>query len=275
MAILADCHMHSSFSTDSDSSMEDMIKEGIQKGLSTMCFTEHMDIDFPEVDDYPDAPGKPFDLNTDSYLYELLRCKEKYKEQIRILFGVEIGMQPHLRRELAVYAKSHEFDYIIASQHLVDKMDPYYPVFWEHREEKAALKEYFETLYQDIKIFPNFDALGHLDYIIRYSATKDANYCFQDFQDCINPILQYLVDHEKALEINSGAIRHGLKDFNPGKEIIMQYKDLGGELITFGSDAHSPQYIATYFDRAADELKECGFKYYAVYEKRSPEMHRL
>ena len=110
MAIKADFHLHSSFSGDSKTPMEEMILAGIRSGLNCMCFTEHMDMDFIYIK--PEEEGQ-FTLNTDSYLYDLLKYKEKYASQIKLLFGVELGVQPHLRRELAVYAKSFDFDFII------------------------------------------------------------------------------------------------------------------------------------------------------------------
>ena len=76
MAITADYHLHSCFSGDSDTPMEGMIKKGISLGLTSMCFTEHMDMDYVYVK--PEEQGI-FDLNTDSYLYELATLKSKYE----------------------------------------------------------------------------------------------------------------------------------------------------------------------------------------------------
>ena len=121
MPITADCHLHSSYSGDSRAPMEDMILKGIACGLSAMCFTEHNDFDFP----YP--PGEPQDiflLNPDPYLYDLLRLREKYESQIKILFGVELGLQPQCMRQNAVLAKSYDFDFIIGSSHLCNGRDP-------------------------------------------------------------------------------------------------------------------------------------------------------
>lgn len=124
MPIKADFHVHSTYSGDAESSMESMILKGIDLGFETICFTDHQDIDFPYDEK---TPVGTFDLNTDSYLYELLGLREKYKDKIKVMFGVEIGMQPHLRRELALYAKAYDFDFIIGSVHLLNKEDPYYP----------------------------------------------------------------------------------------------------------------------------------------------------
>lgn len=272
MTIKADYHLHSSFSGDSDAPMEDMILKGISLGLSTMCFTEHMDMDFPYTN--PEEAGM-FELNTDSYLYELIRLKEKYAGQIRILFGVELGIQPHLRRELALYAKSYDFDFIIASSHLCNGRDPYYPSFYEGRTDEEAYREYFSSILDCLDTFSNFDVYGHLDYVVRYGKTKDANYNYERYQDLLDRILKTLLEKEKGIELNTGAVGYHLKELNPCTAILKRYRELGGEVITIGSDAHNPESISRSFERAANLLKACGFRYYTTFEKRIPEFHKL
>lgn len=272
MAITADYHLHSNFSGDSTSSMESMILKGIELGLTSMCFTEHMDIDY--VYEKPEDTGM-FDLNTDSYLYNLLQYKEKYSDKIRLFFGVELGIQPHLRKELAVYAKSFDFDFIIASSHLCNRKDPYYPAFYEGRADEEAYREYFLSILDNLKMFNNFDVYGHLDYVVRYGKTKDAAYSYDKYKDILDKILITLLEKEKGIEINTGALSYHLKDLNPCTDLIRRYKELGGEIITVGSDAHSPENICRGFDRAADILKSCGFSYYTVFENRMPEFKKL
>lgn len=272
MPILSDCHLHTHHSGDSDAPMEDMILRGIELGLKTMCFTEHNDFG------YPAAPGEPQDLfllNADSYLYELLTLKDKYADRIKILFGLELGLQPQVLRENAVFARSHEYDFIIGSSHICNGKDPYYPAFFEGRSDEEAYREYFESELENIRKFSNFDVYGHLDYVVRYGSTKDAGYDYDRYRDILDAILKTLLDKEKGIELNTGSIRSGLKDFNPCMDILKRYRELGGEIITVGSDAHAPGQMGTHFDRAAQVLQECGFRYYAVFEKRVPEYHKL
>ncbi len=272
MSITADCHLHSSFSGDSETPMEEMVRQGISLGLSDMCFTEHHDYDYP---DSPELPGSVFLLNTDSYLYDLARLKEKYHNDIRLLFGVELGLQPHLMRQNAVYAKSHDFDFIIGSSHICHGRDPYYPDFFEGRSEEAACREYFTSILENIQKFSNFDVYGHLDYVIRYSAGKDSNYSYEQYRDLFDAILTLLLEKGKGIELNTGGIRSGMKDFHPCMGVLKRYRELGGEIITVGSDSHKSSGIASHFHRAAEVLTECGFRYYTVFEKRTPEFHRI
>ncbi len=272
MPITADCHLHSSYSGDSDTPMEEMILQGIEKGLTTMCFTEHNDFGYP---DFPGEPGERFLLHVDPYLYDLLRLREKYAGQIRILFGVELGLQPEVMRQNAVLAKSYDFDFIIGSSHLCHGKDPYYPYFYEGRPEEEAYREYFESILENIKKFSNFDVYGHLDYVVRYGPNKDAEYTYEKYKDILDKILELLIEKGKGIEINTGGIKSGLKELHPCMGILKRYRELGGEIITIGSDAHTPESIGAHFDRAYEVLKECGFQYYTIFENRTPEFKKL
>lgn len=272
MPILADCHLHTHHSGDSDASMEEMIQRGIALGLKTMCFTEHNDFGYPTA---PDEPKDLFVLNTDPYLYELARLKEKYAGQIRILFGVELGLQPEVLRENAVYARSYEFDFIIGSSHICHGQDPYYPAFFEGRSDEEAYREYFQSELENIRKFSNYDVYGHLDYVVRYGASRDTEYCYEKYADILDQILETLLEKEKGIELNTGGLKKGMRDVHPCTGVLKRYRELGGELITIGSDAHDVEHVADSFDRAAEVLRDCGFQYYTVFEKRNPEFHKL
>lgn len=272
MAILADYHLHSSHSGDSRTPMEEMVKKGIELGLKYMCFTEHMDMDYVYIK--PEEEGM-FELNTDSYLFDLIKYKEKYADQTDLRFGVEIGVQPHISKELAKYAKEYEFDFIIASSHLCNRKDPYYPYFFEGRSEEEAYGEYFASIMDNLRKFSNFDVYGHLDYVVRYGPRKDEVYSYGKYKEILDEVLSWLAEHGKGIEINTGAVGYGLKELNPCTDIIRRYRELGGEIITIGSDAHTPDRIAEGFDRAGEILKSCGFRYYTVFSKRTPEYIRL
>ena len=270
--ITADCHLHSSFSGDSHIPMEEMVLRGIAQGLDTMCFTEHNDFDYP---DQEDLDGTVFLLNTDSYLYDLAKLKEKYAGKIRLLFGVELGLQPKVLRQNAAYAKSHAFDFIIGSSHLCHDRDVYYPDFFHGRTTPEALREYFESVLENIRKFSNFDVYGHLDYAVRYAPEKDRGYSYSAFHDIFDEILKALLDKGIGLELNTGGIKDGMHDFHPCMDVLKRYRELGGEIITVGSDSHAPEHIGDSFDRAAEVLRTCGFRYYCIFEKRIPEYHKL
>ncbi|MCL2050439.1 MAG: histidinol-phosphatase HisJ family protein [Lachnospiraceae bacterium] len=272
MPITADYHLHSSFSGDSKAGIEAMILRGIELGLKKICFTEHLDFDYPVSES---TPKDYFVVNTDSYLYDLIRLKEKYAEKIIVNFGIELGLQPHLTKENARYIKAYDFDFVIASLHICNGKDPYLPSSFEGVDDKVRYREYFEATLANIRKFTNFDVFGHLDYVVRYGKNKDKDYKYDDYREILDEILTTLVNADKGIEINTAALSYGLLELNPCTAIIKRYRELGGEIITVGSDAHSLANIASGFDTASAILKECGFKYYAVFDKRAATFERL
>ena len=271
MGITSDFHMHSSFSGDGKTSMEEMILQAIACGLTHICMTEHYD---PDYIDISEEEGN-FELNTDSYLYELLRLRQKYENQIHIGFGVELGLQPHLKKEFAIYTKAYDFDFIIGSSHVCNQKDPYFPGFFEGRDADQAHREYFEAEYECIKKLPYFDVYGHLDYVVRYGPTTNNGYTYEKHSDILDKILTHLIDNEKGIELNTAGLRKGLGQPNPCVDILKRYRALGGEIITVGSDAHHPKDIASDFDTAFTLLQQCGFTYYCIFQSRIPEFIKL
>lgn len=272
MPITADFHLHSSFSGDSDTPMEQMILRGIEVGLTEMCFTEHNDFDYPVT---AQEPAGFFELNPDACLYDFLKLREKYAGRITLLFGVELGLQPQLSKKNAAFAKAHDYDFIIGSSHLCRGKDPYYPAFYEGRSQEEAYREYFTSVLENLQTYSNFDVYGHLDYVVRYGPTKDQGYSYEMYREIFDRILTKLIDMGKGIEINTAALAKGMREPNPCIGVLKRYRELGGEIVTPGSDAHEPQQIAHAFDRAAKILKGCGFRYYATYEKRTPSFHKL
>lgn len=272
MPITADFHLHSSFSGDSDTPMEQMILRGIELGLTKMCFTEHNDFDYPVTE--READGF-FEVNPDAYLYDFLKLREKYAGKIALLFGVELGLQPHLSKRNAAFAKEHDYDFIIGSSHICHGKDPYYPAFYEGRSQEAAYREYFESILENLKVYSNFDVYGHLDYVVRYGPKKDEGYSYEKYRDIFDAILKKLIAEDKGIELNTKGLSKGLRDVNPCTAIIRRYRELGGEIITVGSDAHTPEQIAAHFEQAAAILTACGFRYYCTFENRTAAFHKL
>lgn len=271
--IISDCHMHSYFSTDSDTPMENMILSAIDKGLTTICFTEHMDYDYPKQSD--DVDGD-FTVDMPAYEKELFSLKEKYASKIEILYGIECGMMPYLAPKYEALVAKHPFDFVISSSHLVDGLDPYFPeTFFKGKTEFQAYSSYFESITKNIKAFNNFDTYGHIDYVVRYGPNQNREYSYRKYQEYLEPVLKAIIESGKALEINTGGYKKGLGQPHPQEDVLRQFKAMGGELLTIGADAHAPEHIAYGFKEAYDVLTDIGFKYYAVYKDRKPLMLKL
>ncbi len=268
----ADYHMHSNHSGDSYTPMKDIVESSIERGLFEICFTEHMDLDFPILEDVPE--GK-FTLNIPSYKKELFSLKEIYKDQITIKYGIELGLQPQIADINSNLIRENDFDFVIGSVHLVDKMDPYYPDCWEGKDEDSVVKRYFELSLENIGLFNDFDVLGHLDYIIRYTPSHGANYSYYKYKEIIDEILKTLVEKGKGLDLNTQSMFRGGSFTNPNADILKRFKELGGEIITFGSDAHKTESVGGCFERAKEIALDCGFDSYFTFDKRVPTGHKL
>ena len=200
--------------------------------------------------------------------------KKKYSGRLDIRTGIELGLQSHIADYLYKLTEEYPFDFVIGSVHFIDGLDPYYPEYFE-KHGKNSYRLYFETLLRRIRKVKCYDSLGHLDYIVRYGTPHGLTYSYSEYGDYIDEILRQIISDGKALECNTGGLSRGLTEPNPCRDVFVRYRELGGELITLGSDAHSPETLGCCFDRCGAMLRDCGFKYYAVYEKRRPEMLSL
>jgi len=271
MAILTDYHTHSHFSGDCDTPTVQMIEKAISLGMTHLCFTEHLDLDYP----VREGENLNFDLDTPKYREEFLSLKNKYSNSIQLLWGVELGLQNHIYPPLHKYVQENPFDFVIASSHLCGSSDPYYPDFFEGKNEDEVYALYFSSILENVQNFTDYDVYGHLDYIVRYGPTKDARYSYEKYRDIYDPILKTIIENGKGIELNTGGIKYGLKELHPCTAVLKRYKELGGEIITIGSDAHKPENLLHHFSRAKAVLEECGFKYYTIFEKREPQFISL
>lgn len=260
-----DFHTHTRFSSDSEALPESQIEKALSLNMKKICITDHMDIDFPE------KYNLPFVFDYDEYYQYLQHLKEIYYGKIEILTGVELGIQPHLKDTLTAYTAEHAFDFIIGSTHLVNRIDTYYPEFWENSSEHDMLTKYFEEVLLNLHTFSGFDVIGHIDYVVRYTPSKGMLYNCRDYSEIIDEILRFAIGNGIGIECNTSKMGIGALHCNPHEDIIKRYKELGGEIITLGSDSHQPEHLANKFTEAGDLLKNAGFKYYTVFKNRKPE----
>lgn len=266
-----DLHLHSRFSHDSQAEPEDEIKAGIACGLEGMCFTEHNDFDYRQ----PDG-SDAFTLDFDSYLKKMNALKEKYDNDINILIGLEQGLTVPAAKRIEGYDPELALDFIIGSTHVVDSLDPYYPEFWQDHDAFSGVRRYYENMYDCVNVIDNFDVYGHLDYITRYLPPEYAGLDHDKLTplDLVREILKKLIYKGKGIEINTAGWRKSTHS-NPSSQILREYKKLGGEIITVGSDAHQASHIGDGIKKAHTLLSECGFKYACVFKKRKPEFFSI
>lgn len=271
MNIKYDFHLHSDFSGDSDTPPALQAERALELGLRGLCFTEHHDPDYP-----PDE-GIDFTIDFERYFKKMQELRHQYAGRLQICVGMEFGIQPQLSGILLDLTKRWPFDFVIASQHILDGRDPYYPSYFQGRSEEECYAEFLRAQYETLQKLPlsGFDTLGHVDYIVRYGPNRNLFYSYEKYADVIDPLLHFLIDNGKCLEVNTGGLKYGLGEPNPCTGILRRYRELGGELITIGSDAHEPRHLCYGFDQAAEILTGLGYKWYAVFEQRHPRHIKL
>jgi len=260
-----DFHVHSSFSGDCDTEMELMIKQAIKLNLDSLCITEHYDEDLV-VDGVV-----TYILDFNGYQERLFELKNKYSKDIELLLGIEFGIQPYLYPKLSEVSKQTPFDFILCSNHVVNGMDPYTKEYYVGKTRQQAYQEYFEELLMNATHFQDYDVYGHLDYVIRYGPYEQKQYLYVEFQDVLDELLKIIIQNGKGIELNTSGYRYQLGNPHPTIEVIKRYRELGGEIITIGSDAHRTEQLCSHFDQAEAVLKTAGFKYYTVFKNRKPE----
>ena len=262
-----DMHLHTKFSGDSEAEPCEMIIAARDKGLKGICFTDHLDYDYP-------LQPNPFSLDVENY-YEKMQDTILQHCEIGLLLGIEIGLQPHLHDKNEEISKKYCFDFVIGSSHVTNGYDPYYPEYFQGKTEEEAYEEYFVSVLRNVRLFDCYDVYGHIDYVVRYGPNMNKYYTYKKYSDIIDEILKALIQKGKGIELNTGGYKYGLGQPNPTEEIIKRYKELGGELITVGADAHKPEHVGYDFDKASEVLKTCGFRYYTVFKNRKPYFEKL
>lgn len=276
--IQADMHMHTWFSTDSEACPRDMADEAVRKGLKTICFTDHFDKDDLEW-------GEEGIFDVDAYFVEMQKLQEEYAGKLSIRIGIELGLRTYLKDYYEELTKKYPFDFVIGSVHNVPYKkdaegnilytDPAAEKLFTDRTDKEAYRLMMETTLENVRTSDCFQILGHLDYVVRYGKSREKEYSYTDYADIIDEILKLLIEKEKGLEVNSAGLKYGLPFAHPHPDVLKRYRELGGEIITIGADAHKPEHIAYDFAKAEEILKSCGFKYYTEFFEQKPVFKQL
>ncbi len=276
--IQADMHMHTWFSTDSEACPCDMADEAVRKGLKTICFTDHFDKDDLEW-------GEEGIFDVDAYFVEMQKLQEEYAGKLNIRIGIELGLRTYLKDYYEELTKKYPFDFVIGSVHNVPYKkdaegnilytDPAAEKLFTDRTDKEAYRLMMETTLENVRTSDCFQTLGHLDYVVRYGKSREKEYLYTDYADIIDEILKLLIEKEKGLEVNSAGLKYGLPFAHPHPDVLKRYRELGGEIITIGADAHKPEHIAYDFAKAEEILKSCGFKYYTEFFEQKPVFKQL
>ena len=283
--MLTDYHVHTEYSDDSEYPMEEVVKDAITLGLSEICFTDHVDYGIKRDWDDPrgveyrrGGPGEPeqmpvVNVNYPGYAAEFGRLKERYRDQITLKMGMEFGMQTHTIPQYEKLFSSYPFDFIILSVHQVEDKEFWTQDFQRGRAQEEYNLRYYEEILELVRRYHNYSVLGHLDLISRYD--KAGYFPFEKIRSIVTEILKTVIADGKGIEINTSSHRYGLSDLTPSRDILRLYRDLGGEVITIGSDSHKKAHLGAFVRGTMDEMKALGFKAFYTFDKMAPVPHYL
>lgn len=264
-----DFHTHSHFSPDANTTMKEMIDEAIKLGITHLAFTDHVDLDADL-----EATPQDWDFDRDASEKLLNEYRHMYRNRIRLYQGLEIGIQPHLAEKNTKIVHSNQYDFVIASLHAVERRDLYQRLLLKSNKPLEALMKYYETYYSSIQCFKDYSVLGHLDLYLRYhSELSEVPYI--KYSDYIDTLLKAVIEGGKGIEVNAGGYRYGLGHSNPSATILKRYRELGGEIITYGSDAHTPSYLGHEYEANIAQLVSIGFRYICTFEQMEPKFHKI
>ena len=259
-----DFHMHSIVSFDGHDSGEVLAKAALAAGLKEICFTDHIDYE----------PGAA----VQTMVFDTQRYNAEYDDLeipgLKIRRGMEFGMAPDNAALFQEDLKRRHFDFVLGSVHFVGSMDVYFTPYWAGKTVFEAERQYLEETLACVRAHDGFDVLAHLNFISKATAHPAPRPLpYGQHREVVDEILRVLVAKGKGMEINtSGVDRCG--GYLPTADILRRFHELGGEIVTVGSDAHTANRVGQYSFEACEILKDI-FGYVCTFEDRKPIFHKL
>lgn len=255
-----DTHTHSNHSFDGNDSCKELCESLMLKGGIGIAITDHCDIDGDD----------DFDIFANNQYDDTSAVKEEYCGQITLLQGIELGQGIYQKDKALKIINSHDYDIIIGSIHNLDGMEDFYFLDYKKYDIDGLLTKYFENELE-LAQWNKTDTLAHLTYPLRYIVEREG-VCvdLSKYNDIIYAIFNTLIRNDKALEVNTSGLFMAIDSTLPGIDLIKRYHDMGGRLITVGSDSHYKEKICQGISQGYDILKECGYKEFTVFKNRIP-----
>lgn len=268
--MFADYHLHTYYSSDSVYPMEDVVKDAILLGIDELCFTDHCDLTIRLPGYAKASETKP---SFKKYFREINQMQKRYGEQITIKKGLEIGIQYETIPQYQEIIREYPMDFVLLSIHRIDNLGYWNRRFQEGKSEAEYYHAYYEAMLKIVKEFHDYSVLAHLDLIRRYD--NHDGYDVMNDREIITEILKYIIADGKGIEVNMSCIRYDIGDITPAKSILELYHELGGRILTIGSDSHKPIHLGAYVEEVKEELRSIGFKEFCTFENMKPIFHKL
>ena len=270
--ILSDQHIHSDRSSDCAVPMPDMARASFARGVRHICFTDHIDLDESET-------GAPFPAAADAWPRTVATYRaacETAPAGMTLRLGMELGEAHHHPAAAEALHRAPEADLILGSLHNLRGTPDFYCLRYESEAQCELLNRLYVAELMELAELDCFDIMAHIGYTARYMgrAGFKAAVTIEEHGDALRQIFVRLIERGKGIELNCSGLRYGGGTF-PTLPILRLYRDLGGELITVGSDAHTAAAASEGVREGHDILRENGFRYVALYSGRKPTLETL
>ncbi len=267
--IVVDTHLHSLISHDAKSELSMICRSAIAKGVSIICLTDHVDCEHNEKDYF----WQEIDFSDDS-----VKAIKTFADEagISVLNGTELGQAAHFPDIAAKVVNRHNYDHIIMSQHTAYDEEDFYFITADRikNEGDLLLRGYFDDLIKTAEMHLG-DVIAHLNYPSRYYFKEKMPCDLWVYEDKIKELFSIMIKKDIALECNTSGLRQPIGATLPDEQFLQLYYQMGGRLITLGSDAHEDIYVGSGIPEAAEMLKTIGFKEAVYYKKRQPQPYAL
>lgn len=274
---LADYHSHSNASPDAGFTISELAQAALDAGLSELCVTDHCECNGFFTFDKHNLPNG-VDIYFKERILEQRRTALKlFGGRIKLPHGIEVAQGHEVREVYDRILRENSFDFVIGSLHnLRGELDFYYIKDYKSEEYcDGLLKRYVAELYETACL-PGFDVLAHITYPLRYMRYQYGfDVSLKKYSTELSQIFRVLVQKGCGIELNVSGLRDSGSVTYPGPDELSLYRECGGEIITIGTDAHFPKYVGVGIKRGQEMLREAGFKYFTVYDKRTPSFIKL
>lgn len=263
---LFDSHVHSDNSHDGEHSITFLCENAEQKNLMGLCITDHYELD---------QNLAQADLCLRNSFMETGKARQAFDYRLLVMNGIEMGQAIQNKEKAQEILRRYRFDFVLGSLHFIRGMDDFAYIDFSDLDVDVILTRYFEEILELCQ-WGQFDSLAHLTYPLRYiTGQYHIPVDLSRYDSIIDEILRTLAQKGLGLEINTAGLRREIGQTAPTLPYIKRFRQLGGEILTFGSDAHRAQDLGAGLDTAIEMAKEAGFSYFAFFKKREPRMLSL
>ncbi len=258
---IADYHIHSTNSGDSSGTVDAICRRAVREKISEIAITDHFD---------PWAGDRMCEktYSRRKIEKEIAEARRRFGTRLKIRMGIEVG-QAHLYPDSAKKVLEGRYDFVLGSVHNIGADEDLAAVKYTRENARDYFDAYFEALLETARL-GYYDCLSHLDYPKKYAAMKGIGMEFSRYAEIIEEILKTVISYGKGIEVNCSGLRSTVGATLPGIRILRMYKNLGGEIITVGSDAHNEYLVGLNLRKGYRLIRECGFSYITCFEDRKP-----